>query len=170
MTTLLGLDLSTRAAAPVAVPSDWDGSWSRVASLVVGEPLRRDASDAERASRTETIARRIVGFAQSHQVSEAWIESYAYSQAGAAHTLGELGGVVRLELVRAGIEIRTAQMATARELLLGKVPRSGAKDAVVATLKAAGARFETADEADAFCAVNLGLAQLGAVCLCQTAA
>jgi hypothetical protein len=52
----------------------------------------------------------------------------------------------------------TAQMATARKLLLGKVPR------------AAGARFATADEADAFCAVNLGLAHLGAVCLCPQAA
>lgn len=167
---LLGLDLSTRAAAAVAVPSDWDGSWSRVTSLVVGEPLRRDASDAERATRTETIARRIVAFAQAHGARQAWIESYAFSQAGAAHTLGEVGGVVRLELVRAGIEIRTAQMATARKLLLGKVPRAGAKEAVVATLRAAGACFSTADEADAFCAANLGLAHLGAVCLCQVAA
>lgn len=166
----MGLDLSTRAAAAVAVPSDWDGQWNRVASLVVGEPLRRDASDAERAARTETIARRIVGFAQSHGVREAWIESYAFNQSVSAHTLGEVGGVVRLELVRAGMEIRTAQMATARKLLLGKVPRSGAKDAVVATLKAAGARFETADEYDAFTAVNLGLATIGAVCLCQEAA
>ena len=66
MTVLLGLDLSTRAAAAVAVPTDWDMQWKRVASLVVGAPLRRDASDAERAARAETIARRLVAFAQSH--------------------------------------------------------------------------------------------------------
>jgi hypothetical protein len=45
-TVLLGLDLSLTASAAVAVPLDWDGSWSRVSSLVVGEKLRKDASDA----------------------------------------------------------------------------------------------------------------------------
>jgi hypothetical protein len=75
--------------------------------------------------------------------------------------LGEVGGVVRLELVRAGIELRTANMGTARKLLLGKVPRSDAKMAVYAALRAAGARFETADEAHAMAAANLGLSELG---------
>lgn len=168
--TLLGLDLSTRAAAAVAVPLAWDGQWSRVASLVVGEKLRRDATDAERARRTETIAARLVAFAKSHGVTQAWIEGYAFAQRDSAHTLGELGGVVRLELIRAGIEIRTANMGTARKLLLGRVPRSDVKVAVFAALRAAGASFETTDEADAFCAVNLGLADLGGYCFAQEAA
>jgi hypothetical protein len=165
--TLLGLDLSVTAAAAVAVPCDWDGRWSRVRSIVVGERLRRNASDAERARRTETIASRLVAFARETGATRAWIESYGYSMRTSAHTLGEIGGVVRLELVRAGLEVRTANMGTARKLLLGKVPRSDAKMAVYAALRAAGATFETADEADAFCAVNLGLSEAGGYCFVQ---
>jgi hypothetical protein len=168
--TIAGLDLSTRAAAMVTVPQNWDGCWSRVDSLVVGEPLQRCASDAVRARRTETIAARLVAFAQAQGVTSVWIEGYAFNQATAAHTLAELGGVVRLELVRAGLEVRTANMSTARKLLLGKVPRSGAKDAVVATLRAAGATFATADEADAYCCANLGLSELGGFFFGQVAA
>lgn len=168
--TLLGLDLSTRAAAGVLVPQDWDGQWSRVRSIITGEPLRRDARDVERARRTETVAAQLVAFAKLHGVTSAWIESYAYGQRTAAHTLGELGGVVRLELVRAGIEIRTANMSTARKLLLGKVPtrtskdepgRPTAKEAVQAALRAAGAPAWTPDEADAYVCANLGLSELG---------
>ncbi len=158
---ILGIDMSTRFTAGVVVPQDWDGKWPRVRTLVVGEPLGRNATDAERARRCETIATRLVAFARCHGVTSAWIEGYAFNQNTAAHTLAEVGGVVRLELVRAGIEIRTANMSTARKLLLGKVPRAGAKEAVVATLRAAGATFETADEADAYCCANLGLSELG---------
>lgn len=74
---LLGLDLSVTAAAAVAVPLDWDGQWSRVRSVVVGERLRRDASDVERARRTETIAARLVAFAQSAGATMAYVESAA---------------------------------------------------------------------------------------------
>jgi len=168
--TLLGLDLSTRAAAAVAVPLAWDGQWARVASLVVGEKLRRGATDAERAQRTETIARKIVAFAKAHNVTQAWIEGYAFSRHDSAHTLGECGGVVRLELLRAGVELHTANMGTARKLLLGKVPRSDVKVAVFEALRAAGATFDTLDEADAFCAANLGLSDVGSYCFAQEAA
>jgi Holliday junction resolvasome RuvABC endonuclease subunit len=167
---LMGLDLSTRAAAAVAVPTLWDGRWDRVRSLVAGEGLKRDASDLERARRTETIARRLVAFAHANGVETAFIESYAFNQAKAAHTLAELGGVVRLELVRAGIEIRTAPMSTARKMLLGKLPRADVKAHVYATIRAAGGMFETADEADAFCAVNWGLSEVGGFFFGQVAA
>lgn len=170
MTVLLGLDLSVTAAAAVAVPLNWAGDFRRVSSIVVGERLRRDATDAERARRCETIATRIVGFARSAGATHAVIEGYAFSRADAAHTLGELGGVVRLELVRAGLELRTANVGTARKLLLGKVPRSDAKVAVFAALRAAGATFQTPDEADAFAAVNLTLADLGGFAFAQAAA
>jgi hypothetical protein len=167
VTVLIGLDLSCTAAPAVAVPLDWDGQWSRVHSVVVGEKLRRDSSDAERARRTETIASRLVAFAQAERATVAFIEGNAFSQHTAAHTLGELGGVVRLELVRAGIEIRTANMSTSRRLLLGKCCK-GAKVAAYTTLKTAGAMFETLDQSDAFTAVNLGLSELGGYCYAQT--
>lgn len=167
---ILGIDLSTKATAAVAVPLDWDGRWSRVRSMVAGEPLTREATDAERAIRTASIAARVVAFARETGAGHAWIESYAFDQRTAAHTLGELGGVVRLELVRAGVQIHTAQMATARKLLLGKLPRSGVKDAVQATLRAAGAPVWTPDECDAFVAANFGLAEMGGFCFAQEAA
>jgi hypothetical protein len=168
---LLGLDLSATAAAVCAVPLDWDGDWRRVTTLVVGESLRRDATDMERARRTEAIAARLVTFARKRGASEAWIESYAFSRRDNAHTLAEVGGVVRLELLRAGIEIRTANMSTARKLLLGKVPRSEAKQACHRVLHEAGSPPWTFDESDAFVAANLGLSEhAGAFCFAQSEA
>lgn len=164
MTVLLGIDLGTRACAAVACPTDWDGQWNRVRSIVVGEPLRRDASDVERARRTETIAGQLVRFARETDASVAVVESYAYSRMTAAHTLGELGGVVRLELVRAGLEVRTVNIGSARKLLLGKVPRSDAGIACYTALRAAGATFGTADEAAAFTVLNVALADAGGYC------
>jgi hypothetical protein len=170
VTTLLGIDLGTRACAAVACPTDWDGQWSRVRSIVVGEPLRRNATDTERARRTETIAARLVAFARETGASLALVESYAYGLRTAAHTLGELGGVVRLELVRAGLDVRTVNMGSARKLLLGKVPRIGAKLAVFDALRAAGAPFICLDTADAFAAANLVLSDCGGYAFAQDAA
>jgi hypothetical protein len=167
---LLGLDLSLAASAAVAVPLDWDGQWSRVRSCVAGEKLRKDASDAERARRTETIAARLVGFARTVCATSAWVEGYAFGGSTHAHSLGELGGVVRLELVRAGIELHTVNMGTARKFLLGKCPPAGAKVAVCEAFRAAGARFETLDEYDAMAVANWGLSELGGYCFAQVAA
>jgi hypothetical protein len=165
MTVLMGLDLSATRAAACVVPTSWDGEFRRVRTLIVGEGLPRDASDEQRARRCERIAGELVAFARACGVHEAWLEGYAFSQNTAAHTLAEVGGVVRLELVRAGIAIRTANMSTARKLLLGKVPRKGAKHAAHAALHAAGSPSWTLDEADAFVCANLGLSEhAGAVC------
>lgn len=166
---LMGLDLSATAAAACVVPLGWDGNFRRVHTLVVGSSLRRDATDEERARRCEAIAARLVAFARTHGVTECWVEGYAYSQRTASHTLGEVGGVVRLELVRAGIAVHTANMSTARKLLLGKLPPKGAKFAAHAALRAAGAPAWSLDEADAFVAVNLGLSEhAGACCFAQS--
>ena len=127
MTIILGLEPSLTAAAAVAVPLDWNGEWKRVRSVGVGERLRRDATRIERARRTETIAARLVAFAQSAGASVASVESYGHAMRTSAHTLGEVGDVVRLELVRPGINVRTANMGTAGKLLLGKLPRSDAR-------------------------------------------
>lgn len=134
------------------------------AATVVSEPLSKQATDAERAHRTERIAKRLVAFAQSVGATHAFIEGYAYSQANAAHSLGELGGVVKLALVNAGIEIHTVTASQARKFLLGTCPRSGAKVAVAEALRAAGASFETLDECDAYAAANFGLSELGGYC------
>lgn len=170
MTVLMGLDLSLTAAAAVVVPTTWDGCWGTVVPMVVNAPLGRDASDDERANRTGSVAARIVLFAQQWGVAEAWIEGYAFSMNTSAHSLGELGGVVRLELQRAGIHLHTANMGTARKLLLGKAPRKGAKVAAANALRAAGSPAWTLDESDAFVCANLGLSEhAGAFCFCMEA-
>lgn len=164
MSAILGLDLSTRCAAAVAVPLGWNLEFWKVRTLVVGEPLGRSATDAERARRNAEIAMQIVAFTLDYGCSVAWFESYAFAARTAhAHSLGEVGGVVRHELVRAGVEIRTANVSTARKLLLGKIPRGkgAAKNAVAEALRAAGASFRTLDESDAFCCANFGLAEAG---------
>lgn len=168
--TLIGLDLSLAASAAVAVPLDWDGDFRRVQSLVIGEKLDKGAPLAERAHRTERIASRIVTFARSVGATHAWIEQYAYSQANAAHSLGELGGVTKLFFVNAGIEINTVTASQARKLLLGNNPRKGAKVAVAEALRAAGARFDTLDEYDAMCVANFGLSELSGFCFAQVEA
>ena len=170
MTALLGLDLSCTASAAVAVPLGWDGDWRRVATLLVGEKLHRDATDAARAMRAESIATRLVAFAVQQGAGVAYVESYGYSHHTAAHSPAELGGVVRLALVRAGLDLRTSNMGAARKLLLGKVPRANVKVAVHSALRAAGAPFESLDVADAFVAANFGLSEAGGFCFAQAAA
>jgi Holliday junction resolvasome RuvABC endonuclease subunit len=186
MTVLLGLDISSRSTATVAIPLDWDGRWSRVEWLLCGQKLTRGSSDMARAQRTESIARAIVEFARRKGATVAFFESYGFNQNTSAHTLAEVAGVVRLELVRAGIEIHTAQMSSARKLLLGKIPvgkklKSGkrekgvAKQAVYETLTGWGAKLPPPerggmDVADAIVAANLGLSELGGYCWAQVAA
>jgi hypothetical protein len=175
--SLLGLDLSATAAAAVAVPLDWDGDWQRVRWTLVGEPLLKGASDEDRARRTERIARKIVRFAHEHRAFAAWIESYAFSMRTMAHTLGEVGGVVRLELVREGLAVHTANMSTSRKLLLGGLPPRGspvsAKQEAARVLASAGAPIAWVEQkgldlVDAFTAVNLALSfEPGAYCFAQ---
>jgi Holliday junction resolvasome RuvABC endonuclease subunit len=170
MIVLMGLDLSAGSPAACAVPSDWDGDWRRVGMWTIKEPLPKDATDEQRARRCERIATGILRLANNYGAHEAWIEGYAFSMRTSAHTLGEVGGVVRLELVRSDISIHTANMGTARKLLLGKAPRKGAKVAAANALRAAGSPAWTLDESDAFVCVNLGLSEhAGAFCFCQAA-
>lgn len=161
---LMGLDLSPTASAAFAVPFDWDGVWSRTACITAGESLSRGAPDTARALRCETIATQIVAFARQHRVTIAYIEGYTFGRSDQAHTIAEVSGVVRLELVRTGIEIVSAPASAARKLLLGKVPRFDQKAAVYAAFRAAGAPITSFDEADALAAANYGLSEHGAYC------
>jgi len=167
---ICGLDLSLTASAIVCVPTDWDGDWKRVRSHVVGQSLPRSANDHERVRRCESIAKTLTQYARSRGVSEAWFESYAYGLRTSAHSLGELGGIVRLVMDQSNIALRTANMSTARKLLLGKVPRKDAKGACHEALLEAGRPAWSKDETDAFVAANLGLSEHpGAYCFASEA-
>lgn len=168
--TLMGLDLSPTAATAAVASSTWDGAWNRVYTFTCGHSLSKDATDEERARRCASIAEQLVRFANSHGVTRAWIEGYAFIRKGksnSVHTIAEVGGVVRLELVRHGIQIATANMSSARKLLLGKLPKKGAKVAAHQALVAAGSpAWWTLDESDAFVCLNWGMSEIaGAYCL-----
>lgn len=168
---LAGIDLSLQATGVVVAPASWDGAWARVRSTVIGEPLRKNATVAERARRTESIAARLVEFCRAHGVTQAWIESPAFGMKTAQHSLGELHGVCKLALIVAGIDVQIAQVSSARKLLLGKVPKQDPKGAVQAALIAAGAPASwSADELDAMCVLNWAMSEAGGWCLAQEAA
>jgi hypothetical protein len=159
---LLGLDVSLTACAAVACPIDWAGDWGRLRSVVAGRHLPKAAGDLAHVHRLESIAARVLAFAAKTHATEAWIESYAYGMGSCAHSLGEAGGVLRLELHRAGLRLHTAPISSARKLLLGHLPRQHVKEAVRAALSARGCPLATLDECDAFAALNWGLSQLRA--------
>jgi hypothetical protein len=174
MTVLMGIDLSASCTAAIAVPLDWSGNWTRTVWTCAGEGLPRSASDRERAVRTESIGIAMAEFAVGQGVTDAYVESYAFSRDTAAHTIAEVGGVVRLYLLQAGVNLHTTQLATARKLLLGYVPNKKAlpkctsiKTVIMHALQAAGAPFCSPDVGDAFVAVNLPLSELGGYALVQ---
>lgn len=159
---VLGLDLSLRATGIVAVPVRWGLDWSRVHSLVVGSPLPNTATERERSARVDGITGQVLEHARRFDCQIVAIEQYAFSRSDAhAHELGELGGVVKLELFRAGLEVFTYHASSSRKLL-GKAPRKGAKDWAAARLVSAGAPAAwRGDQYDAFLAANHHLSLWG---------
>lgn len=181
---VVGLDLSLTRPAACRIPGDWEvGDWSRVV-VASWEPAvpRGDGIDFERAriERLVEIADRVRAFVEmgarspgdrevvvEPRVDAVGIESYAYSSSSSSVTkLAELGGVVRVSLFSYGIVPVPVVAASARKLLLGKLPRADQKAWVQAALKRARAPFwEDDDQADAFCVANWLRAELGGVAL-----
>src|ERR1041384_6249122 len=133
---VLGLDLSLRGAGMVALPLDWGGDWSRVRRHTAGEGLPKDACEALRIGRNKRIADDVVAFAKLHGCTAALVEQSAFpSRHAHAHSLGELGGVVKHQLAeRTGLIVDVVPPSSARKLVLGKVPRKDVKIAVVHAL------------------------------------
>jgi hypothetical protein len=165
MKVVVGLDLSLTGAGMVAVPSFWGGDWNRVAHHTFGEKLPRDAEEALRIGRLTRISAAVVEFARRHGATDIAIEGYAFaSMQSHAHSLGELGGVVRHQVVhQLGIVPSSVPVHSGRKLLLGKVPRKDAKIATRAFLTKAGMPASwSMDEGDAFVVANFALSELGA--------
>jgi hypothetical protein len=165
----LGLDLSLRGAGMVALPFDWGGDWSKVQRYTAGESLPRDAKEALRVGRLHRVASDVIAFARTHSCTAAIIEQYSLRPGGGtmanaqAHALGELGGVVKHQLVQAlGLVPDVVAPSSARKLILGKLPRRDVKVAVVAALTRMRMPLEWSnDEADAFVVANYLAAERG---------
>jgi Holliday junction resolvasome RuvABC endonuclease subunit len=95
-------------------------------------------------------------------VTHVFVEGYAFAaQSSSVTKLAELGGVVRVALHERGIDAVSVPSTSCRKLLLGKVPRNGAKVAVQQAVYAVGAPFDNDDQVDAYCVANWGLSELG---------
>jgi len=172
---VLGIDPSLTRTAAVLIPPEWVlGDWAslRYASFV--EPMPRRDSFAEplayekfRIERMARIAERVAEFVlKTPGVVRGFIEGYGYTMGGAgAHSLAEFGGILRYWLVlRCGLVVEPVQEASARKLLLGKLPKKDRKLAVQLAYGKAGAPFNS-DEADAMTVASWGMSEIGLTAL-----
>jgi hypothetical protein len=164
VTWVVGLDLSLRRTAWVAVPLLWQRDWGQIVTGII-EP-GEDMLGLERLNLIWSMLdplRELVS--DSWEAQYAFIESPAFGRYG-SHASGELHGIVKLALFREGFHVAVANMTQARLLLLGQVPhKSKAKKEVVAAWKAASAPFAPDNDlCDAMTCANWGLSELGGQC------
>jgi hypothetical protein len=157
-----GFDLSLTASGMVAVPEQWCGDWSRIRTGRAGKKLTKQATTEEQIERLRSIRSRVQAFVREHHVTVAVIEEYAFSATtSGAHSLGELGGVVKVELYDMGVDVHVVSPARARTLL-GRQPKRDRKVWAQGRLYAAGApKAWSGDELDAFVNANYYLSEHG---------
>jgi Holliday junction resolvasome RuvABC endonuclease subunit len=160
---ILALDLSLRGAGFVSYPLDWDGKdWDAIPRKTYGEKLSKEATPQMKVGRLVRIAKEVLAFAEIFQPVEAFVEHYAFNSHPNLE-LGEIGGVVKHQLTtQRGLVPTPVVASSARKVLMGTVPRQGAKDATRAYLKKIGMPASwTDDEADAFVIANYAASSLG---------
>lgn len=166
---VVGLDISLQCAAACAVPVDWALDWAKVSWMTVGGGLTKDASPRDRVRRVQEIASEVALFVKTLSLLTAvppdvMIEQYAFGQSHMAHSLGEVGGAVKVAIFeRTGLVTVPVVASSARKVLLGKCPKSTkeAKAKVLAFLESAGATCPNADAGDAYAVANYKLCEWG---------
>ena len=158
----MGLDLSLRASGMAVIPTSWGLDWSCVDVYTYGYELETTATVEEQLDRLNDISKEVLAFAEEHSVTHVFVEEYAFSRVAArAFSIGELGGVVKLDLMRQGL-IPAVVNATSARSVIGKFAGKGQKNKCRAELTTMGCpRSWTEDEVDAFVAANWGLSELG---------
>jgi len=169
---VVGIDLSLRAAAAVAIPLPWDHDLGKVKTFKAGYALTERATSKERVQRIAQLGKEIAGFCLKMRTQRVGIEDYAYSAKSAhQHQTFECGGHLKVEILELlDLEVHTIAASSARKTLLGVVPRLGqgqTKPWVVRNVKRLGGPTEawTDDECDAFVVANRVLADAGGVAL-----
>lgn len=160
-----GIDLSPNATAIVVGPDDWGLDWSRL-DFATFPCTRGKVEDIDRPERLRAIARWLHTQLERFKPEHAFIEGYPKS--GRVHHLdkvAEVGGVIRAVLGGVRIPAQTAEISTARKLIMGTLPRADVKEIVHQSVRSLGVPFETGDEIDAWVAFNWGLGELGHVCV-----
>jgi hypothetical protein len=170
---VLGIDASLRALGLFVCPLDWDLQPSRCAAYTLGVDLPKDATATQYVERLRMLSVDIVKVAYMHHVTECFIESYAYGMKTAAHSLGEIGGVIKLDLWREKrIAVQTANQGAARKFVYGMTPPRGMKDVqrkawLFEPIRLAGLPVEDHNQSDAAVVAMYGLSELGAPTFCH---
>jgi len=174
---VIGLDLSKNAPAAVAVPATFAAGDGALAWGTVRK-WKLEAQDDTLVWRERNVREGLRSFLVSLEregckIQGVYAEDYAHTQMArrGGWMLCEVGGVVRVMLAEVfGQTMRMVVAASARKLLLGKVPRektSGmpVKEYVFRRLRQMRSGFTDFDHADAFVVANYGLHDLGLPCL-----
>ncbi len=143
MATVIGIDASLTGTGVAVIK---DGEFITSYRIV---PKKKGVE------RLIEVERCLLGILFNHKADLVCLEDYAYSKAGHAHQMGELGGVLRVMFHGTKlpwIVIGTGQL---KKFVTGK--GNGKKDLILMNVfKKWGLQFGNSDEADAF-----GLAKIG---------
>lgn len=165
--SILGIDLSLRALGLFACPIDYDGNWSRANAVTLGVDLPKGASAIQYVERLRMLTVDVVEFAYRNAVTIAFVESYAFDMTTMAHSLGEIGGVIKLALWKEKrIEVKTANQNSARKLVFGRCPPKGMTQSqrkawLFEPLKLAGLPVGDHNQGDAAVVAVFGMHELG---------
>ncbi|GAC1450170.1 MAG: hypothetical protein PVSMB8_09260 [Vulcanimicrobiaceae bacterium] len=179
---VVGFDLSLRAPAACMIPPGWDCSFTKSGIKVAhlnedkGANLQHEKIRAYRIAQIASWALDFIAkYDEEFETCVGYVEDYAFgSQSRSVTGLAELRGVVQNHMSecrdlprrsfasrRDGLLIPVSSTAW-RKMLLGKLPREGAKVVAQAAIYSAGAPHTwTGDECDAMGVANYGRTEHG---------
>ena len=161
----MGVDPSLRGFAVAVAPLSWGGDWRALSFGKFGTSLKKGATVHQRIDRAIEIADQVEAFVELTKVTHAFFEGYAFSKRDMAHSLGEVGGIVRARLRKSGVVLVDAPIGSVRKTLVGRIPRGfDPKQFVREALEAGGMPVEyanDADIADAVAVLNFGMIEFG---------
>lgn len=88
------------------------------------------------------------------------IEGYAYGRQNQSHQMGELGGVLRVAMTKAGVKWIEVAPTAVKKFATGK-GNAKKEQIILEVYKRWGAEFKTNDQADAFVLAQIGHALYG---------
>jgi hypothetical protein len=168
---VLGIDQSPTGLGVCVIPVNWDMDFRNVyAARFDGGKLTKDACAHDRIARMSSLAIRVCDFARQWRVTHGWLESSLSMGAFSIVPQAKLAGALEVKILDImGLALETAHISTVRKYLLGKLPRSDAKEIVrevVWSLDGARKALLTGDEVDAFVIANWALTELGYAGFC----
>lgn len=160
---IINLDLSLRRTGICSIPTNWAGDMREV--VVEAVPCNGTPHNEEQvAQRLDLLRKRIVPLALDICPRvEAWGINPARARSPFANfNLGQLDGVIRVELLRRGQVVRNVQESAARKLLCGSGGGAGIKELIKNVVNSFdGCASWQFDEVDAFVGANWLMRELG---------